>query len=658
MPQDKNEKIKSLRQLIRHHDELYFNKSAPVISDAEYDELKRELEFLEASLPEEDKFSYVGSEPDPRFSKIKHSSPMLSLSNAFNEQDVYDFLIRVKKLLDDQKEFSVLCEPKIDGLSFSAVFKDGKLEYAATRGDGAVGEDITHTIKKVKNFPQDVHRNLAFEVRGEVFMTKQNFFLLNEKCEKDGQDKFANPRNAASGSLRQLDASITESRNLNYMLWGGFIEGVETQSEMMKRFKSIGFDINEISKVCRTYSEVIDFYKNIEGMRSNLEYDIDGVVYKVDEFECQNQLGNVSRSPRWAIAHKFEAEKALTKIIDIVVQVGRTGVMTPVANLQPVNIGGVIVSRATLHNQDEIDRKDIRIGDWVNVQRAGDVIPQVLSVDLAKRTDDVRKFVMPSNCNICGSVAIKIDGEAATRCMGGLKCDAQVVERLKHFVSRDAFNIDGLGESGIQQLYDEGLIATPLDLFNLDYDKIKKLDGWGAKSVQHLRESVEISREISLDRFIYSLGIRHVGKVSAKLLADNFDSIDQIITASKDELIAIKGLGDVIVEEIKAFFAESFNADLIRDLTSSININKKSNVTYQKSYLFGKVIVFTGSLSSMSRSKAKELAEKHGAIVAESISKKVDIVIVGDDAGSKLEKAKQLNLYVIPEDKWLELLSA
>lgn len=657
MPENINKKVKSLRDEIMHHDELYFNKSAPIISDAEYDKLKRQLDALESALPEKDRYFNIGSEPDSRFKKITHAHPMLSLSNAFTEEDVDDFLNRVRKLLDNQDGFSVLCEPKIDGLSFSAVFKDGKLEYAATRGDGAVGEDITHTIKKVKNFPQTVNELFTFEVRGEVFMTKQNFFNLNQKCEKLGQDKFANPRNAASGSLRQLDPSITESRNLNYMLWGGFMEGVDSQSQMINKFKSLGFEINEISTVCANHSEIIDFYKMIEGLRSTLDYDIDGVVYKIDNFAQQNQLGNVTRFPRWAIAHKFEAEKALTKVIDIVIQVGRTGVMTPVANLQPVNIGGVIVSRATLHNQDEIDRKDIRIGDWVHIQRAGDVIPQVLDVDLTKRNEDVKKFIMPSNCNVCGSIAIRMDDEAATRCMGGLKCDAQVVERLKHFVSRDAFNIEGLGGNTIQQLYDEGLIASPLDLFNLRYDKIKNLDGWGDRSVKQLQESIERSRDISLDRFLYSLGIRHVGKVSAKLLADNFESIDSVVIASKDDLISIKGLGDVMVEEILAFFKEPFNANLIRQLASCVNIAKKEDFLNKESILYGKVIIFTGVLNSMSRSKAKEMVEKQGAIVVEAISKKIDFVVLGDDAGSKLEKAKKLNLNVISEDDFLELLS-
>lgn len=656
MDQDFRLQIKHLREKMKYHDTLYYNKSMPEISDAEYDALRQQLDFMEAMLPPEEMSTSVGAAPDMRFAKVKHMSPMLSLANAFTIEDVEEFIKRVQKILATDKDLAMLCEPKIDGLSFSAVFKGGKLSYAATRGDGTTGEDITHSIKEVIGFPHVVAKDIDFEVRGEVFMTKQDFLLLNRQCEQRGEQVFANPRNAASGSLRQLDSSITRSRRLHYMVWGGEIIGVAEQSSMIQEFKGLGFAVNNLSKICLNASQIMDYYHSLEETRASLDYDIDGVVYKVNSFSDQQELGNISRSPRWAIAHKFPAEQAVTKILDIVVQVGRTGVMTPVAHLQPVNVGGVLVSRATLHNEDEIMRKDIRIGDWVKIQRAGDVIPQVVSVETERRSPDAEIFVMPANCQVCGSVAKKVDGEAATRCLGGLKCEAQVIERLKHFVSRDAFNIEGLGASSIEQLHNLGYITSPLDIFRLPSDKLLGLPGWGQRSVEQLQLAIKQASQISLDRFIYSLGIRHIGITSAKLLAERFRVMEDLMLASEEEMIDVEGIGVVMAHELLAFFSEPFNLELIKQLQDYVEIKPYAIEVNKDSAIAGKTIIFTGSMMVMGRSEAKAAAEKMGAHVSDSISKKVDIVVVGENPGSKLTKAQELGLKIITEEEWLELL--
>jgi len=658
MDQNLRSQIKHLRDKIKYHDDLYYNKSMPELSDAEYDGLRRQLDSLEGMLPAGEALATVGAAPDPRFSKVAHLSPMLSLANAFTENDVEEFIKRVQKILNTAEDLPMLCEPKIDGLSFSAIFRKGKLIYAATRGDGSVGEDITHNIKEVIGFPHNVAEDIDFEVRGEVFMSKQDFFLLNQQCEQDGEQMFANPRNAASGSLRQLDASVTRSRRLHYMVWGGEIRGVDNQHSMIQTFKAMGFAVNDRGQICLGLHQITAYYHALEEIRSSLDYDIDGIVYKVNSFAFQKELGNISRSPRWATAHKFPAEQAVTKILDIVVQVGRTGVLTPVANLQPVNVGGVLVSRATLHNEDEIIRKDIRIGDWVKIQRAGDVIPQVIGVDLQRRGPEVEPFVMPKECQVCGSSTKKIEGEAATRCLGGLKCEAQVIERLKHFVSRDAFNIEGLGASSIEQLHNLGYIITPLDIFRLPSEKLLLLPGWGDKSVIQLQQAIKQKSIIPLDRFIYSLGIRHIGTTSAKLLAGRFYKMEDLISASEEELISVEGVGAVMAQELRAFFSEPFNLQLISDLQEYIQINPRLLEVKEGSPLIGKTMVFTGSLVSMGRSEAKEKAEKLGAHVSDSISKKVDIVVVGADAGSKLAKAQQLGLKIITEEEWIKLQEA
>lgn len=649
--------IASLKSLIRYHDELYYNKSAPEISDAQYDTMRKQLEDLENQLPLEQRSSEVGAEPDSRFAKVQHRTRMLSLANAFDEQDVVDFIKRVQKGLNTTEDITLLCEPKIDGLSFSAVFKGGQLLYAATRGDGDVGEDITHSIKEVIGFPQQITNPLEFEVRGEVFMRKEDFFLLNQVCKEKGESEFANPRNAASGSLRQLDSAITKERRLHYMVWGGEIDGVATQWGMMQFFKDLGFIINQRNKLCLGLQEVMDYYRNLEEIRSDLEYDIDGVVYKINDFIYQRELGNISRSPKWAIAHKFPAQQAISKIIDITVQVGRTGVLTPVAHLQPVNVGGVMVSRATLHNEDEIKRKDIHIGDWVKIQRAGDVIPQVVSVEIERRGKDVKQFVMPTHCHVCGSATKRIEGEAATRCMGGMRCEAQVIERLKHFVSRNAFNIDGLGGSSIEQLHDLGYINSPVDIFNLPYKELLSLPGWGERSVDQLKKAIEQSRTIALEKFIYALGIRHVGSTSSKSLAIHFGNISTLASATEDGLLSIDGVGEVMAQELIVFFSDESNLIMLAQLQECLDIQPYVVEKKIDSPFMDKVIIFTGSLSNMSRLEAKSASEKMGAHVVDTISKKVDIVVAGENPGSKLDKALSLGLYIINEDQWIDLLN-
>jgi DNA ligase (NAD+) len=446
--------IESLREEISRHDRLYYQDDKPEITDEEYDKLRKRLDDLEANDPQKDLFSpsqTVGATPSKKFGKVKHLKPMLSLRNAFNEDDVKDFLESIGDYLQIESDIEILCEPKIDGLSFSAQYKGGKLYKAATRGDGEIGEDITENIKTISSLPLKLNINEDFEVRGEVYISKTDFLAINDKMEVD--KKFANPRNAAAGSLRQLDPKITRSRNLKYFIWGGEFNGVKSQKELIDKFKDLGFTSNDISQLAVNSKQILEYYDYLLNTRSHLDYDIDGVVYKVNDFHLQERLGSLSRAPRWAIAHKFPAEKAVTKIEDIVVQVGRTGALTPVALLEPVGVGGVLVSRATLHNEDEINRKDFRVGDTVTIERSGDVIPKVLKVHLDKRIGNLVKFVMPKQCPICNSETFREEGEAIRRCSGGLKCSAQVVEGLKHFISRNAFNIDGLGSKQIEEFF-------------------------------------------------------------------------------------------------------------------------------------------------------------------------------------------------------------
>ncbi|KIE04128.1 DNA ligase [Candidatus Jidaibacter acanthamoeba] len=671
MKRSLSEEIANLQKEIRHHDYLYYNLNSPEISDAKYDELRKRLEALEKELKRQggqSTLDLVGFEPDRRFKKVKHTYPMLSLANAFEMTDIEEFITKVNRFLGlpEDNSLDLCCEPKIDGLSFAAVFEKGKLVRGATRGDGEFGEDITQNLKQVISFPEQVELKEDFEVRGEVYMLKSDFLKLNEIQEKSNKQIFANPRNAAAGSLRQLDSSITKSRNLRYFIWSGDIGGVSTQHQLLNKLKDLRFCINSNIKVAGSVEEIEEYYKDIQFKRSSLDYDIDGVVYKVNDFVLQNRLGIVSRAPRWAIAHKFSAEKAITKIKNIIIQVGRMGTLTPVAELEPVNVGGVLVSRATLHNEEEIIRKDFRIGDTVVVQRAGDVIPQVIEVILDHRPSDTKAFRLPDYCPICGSEVVKNPDEVAKRCSGGLKCKAQVIEKLKHFVSRNAFNIEGLGEKQIEEFYHDNLVADPIDLFTLEErdikadHKIMRREGWGKKSSENLFNAINKSRVITLDRFIYALGIRHVGEVTAKLLAAHFSNIELLLNAFnveniEDELTNIEGIGEVMAKEIIHFFKDDFNSNLIARLLEYITVLGYSFPKTGENEYSGKTFVFTGSLKNMTRSEAKAIAERMGAKVASSVSKSTNFVVAGEDAGSKLENAKKLGVSILPEEAWINI---
>lgn len=664
---------------IRRHDALYYQKDAPEVSDSEYDALRLEIEKLEEQYPElvtaDSPTQTVGAVAAKGFRKVKHSVPMLSLSNAFSDEDVADFLSRVRRFLNlpDSEPVEILAEPKIDGLSCSLRYENRKLVQAATRGDGAEGEDITANVRTISDVPQELPKDAPdlLEVRGEIYMRRDDFSALNKAQEAAGKDAFANPRNAAAGSVRQLDSKITASRPLRFFGYslaeaGGF----ETQSGIKESLASWGFSIPVIQGkgVCRSAEELLTYYRGVMEARPKLDYEIDGVVYKVNRIDWQERLGFVSRAPRWATAHKFPAERAVTILRGIDIQVGRTGVLTPVARLEPITVGGVVVSNATLHNEDEIERKDVRIGDHVVVQRAGDVIPQIVEVLTDKRTGAEVRFVLPETCPVCGSMAIREEGAVARRCTGGLICPAQAVERLKHFVSRLAFDIEGLGEKIIQEFWDKGLVRAPADIFKLEAANkslsppLQEWEGWGEKSAANLFASIEKRRVIGLDRFIYALGIPQVGEATAKKLAANYlswgnlrESLEKAERAY-DELIAIEDIGPSVADDLLGFFAEGHNRTVLDDLELVLTIEDFERPDTSGSPVAGKTVVFTGTLVKMARAEAKAGAERLGAKVAGSVSAKTDYVIAGEDAGSKLKKARELNVRVLSEDEWLEMI--
>ncbi|MBL6784703.1 MAG: NAD-dependent DNA ligase LigA [Rickettsiales bacterium] len=666
-----------LTKRIRKFDKSYYQDDNSLISDGEYDLLRKEIEILESKFPElktnASVNEKVGYEPSKGFAKITHKEKMLSLSNCFSIEEVDDFIERIQKFLEI-KDFPEICvEPKIDGLSFSAIFENGKLAYAVTRGNGEVGEDITENIKTIKSFPIQINQPINFELRGEVYMAKSDFEILNQLNAENGDKVFANPRNAASGSLRQLDSNITAKRPLKYFAYHFKSDDFEIASQFsgLNKAQELGFSTNPLIAKLSNLDAIDNFYHELNDKRYSLDYDIDGIVYKVDDLKLQNRLGSVARSPRWAIAHKFPAEQVVTKLDNIEIQVGRTGSLTPVAILTPVNVGGVIVRRATLHNEDEIKRKDIRIGDIVKIQRAGDVIPQIVEVIKDKRAEDALEFKFPTKCPICQSDAIKEDDEAVTRCTGGNKCPAQIEQNLIHFVSRLAFDIDGLGEKQIKQFYNEGIIANFLDIFRLrqrnisEGFKLEEKEGFGAKSIENLFNAIEKARTIEFQRFIYSLGIRFVGAETARLLAKNYTDCDNFINdinkaLSGDEekiseLNAIDGIGEKVSSAIIKYFSIEENQKLIKELRDELEITAYEHAI--ESELSGKIIVFTGGLESISRQEAKALCEKLGAKVASSISKKTDYVVATSETGSKYKKAKELNLNIINEAEWKSLVS-
>lgn len=681
--EDAKQRWQKLAQEIRHHDTLYYQQDRPVIADSEYDKLRHELEDLEKKFPQlqtpDSPTQKVGAAPLEKFAKVKHSVPMLSLNNAFSEEDVETFIVRIRSFLNISRdeELNILCEPKIDGLSFSARYENGKFVLGLTRGDGEVGENITDNLATI--LPEKLHGDFPkiLEVRGEVYMSHENFAKLNEGL--DDEEKFSNPRNAAAGSLRQLDSSITKKRNLSYFVYGwGEVSNIsilgDTQSRVMKSLAKLGITITPeeafigtdnirfaLQKVSGNIENIWSIYQDVRDyVRNYLEFDIDGMVYKVDRLDYQKRLGEIARAPRWAIAHKFPAEQAVTVLEGIDIQVGRTGTLTPVARLKPITVGGVVVSNATLHNEDEIERKDIRIGDTVVVQRAGDVIPQIVS---ATRKTDTPKYEFPKICPVCGSHAVREEGEVARRCTGGLLCEAQLVERIRHFVSRGAMDIEGLGEKQIQAFWHDGLIKNVTDIFTLAEKSadIEKREGWGKKSLENLLVAIEKSRNVQLEKFIFALGIRHVGEVTAKLLAREYGSAKNWFAVMKEldqeRLQNIHGIGGIVAKSLADFFAENHNVEIVEKLLAQLNIADAKKIE-SNSPVAAKTVVFTGTLTKMTRAEAKERAESLGAKVASSVSAQTDFVVAGEDAGSKLKKAKELNIQVLSEDEWLNYLSS
>ena len=674
-----------LTEELSKHDQRYYQEDAPIISDAQYDALRRRYEALEKLFPElvtdQSLTQKVGSKPSEKFAKIKHSIPMLSLGNVFTDDDVSDFVARVRRFLGqaESQQICITAEPKIDGLSCSLRYERGMFISAATRGDGFEGEDVTANIKTLKEIP--LHLTGAppevLEVRGEVYMTHEDFQALNLRQQSQSKALFANPRNAAAGSLRQLDAKITATRPLHFFAyaWGAVSQmPAATQAGVLEAFKSYSLPVNPLTRLCCTLEEMLDHFQFIESQRATLGYDIDGVVYKVDSIELQNRLGFVSRAPRWAVAHKFPAEQATTIVRDIEIQVGRTGALTPVARLAPVTVGGVIVSNATLHNEEEISRKDIRIGDTVVIQRAGDVIPQIAHVEFSKRPKSAKPFSFPDVCPRCGSAALReIDektgvADVVRRCTGSLVCPAQAIERLKHFCSRNAFDIEGLGDKQIEYFYQEGLIETAADIFTLEerdresLTKIKNREGFGETSVRNLFHAINARRKIEINRFIYALGIRHIGETNARRLARHFIDFETLrLTASlakpdtpeRARIDTIDGVGPVVAEALHDFFSEPHNSRALDALLKEVKLEPMPAVATM-SAVSGKTVVFTGALERLTREEAKAQAERLGAKVAGSVSKKTDLLVAGPGAGSKLTTAQALGVEVISEDEWFK----
>jgi DNA ligase (NAD+) len=683
---------------ISQHDKRYYQQDRPSISDAAYDALRVRYNAIEARFPDlrtlESLSLKVGAAPTGKFKKVRHAVAMLSLDNAFEEQDVVDFAARIRRFLKlgDDEKITFSAEPKIDGLSMSLRYENGELITAATRGDGAEGEDVTANIKTLKDVPLELKGKQVpkiCEVRGEVYMTKADFLKLNERQKAAGDDIFANPRNSAAGSLRQKDPSVTASRQLGFFAyaWGQMSEmPADSQSGMIKWFGGCGFKTNPLTKICHSVEELLAFHRDIELHRAKLDYDIDGVVYKVDRLDWQERLGFVSRSPRWAIAHKFPAERAVTVLKDIEIQVGRTGALTPVAKLEPVGVGGVVVSNATLHNEDYIKGiggdgellragRDIRIGDTVIIQRAGDVIPQVVDVVLDKRPKDAKPYHFPKKCP-CHLHTDVVREETATGeegarayCTGEFACPYQKIEHLKLFVSRRAFDIEGLGEKQIELFFENEWIKEPADIFKLPAHnkqiKLEEQEGFGETSVRNLFASIEQRREISLDRFIFSLGIRHVGETTALALARGYGSwkafheaclkVAKADAEATAEMDALDQIGETVIESIAAYFGENHNRGIVDRLTKEVTILDAEKPTTGTA-IAGKTVVFTGSLEKMTREEAKAMAERLGAKAAGSVSKKTDYVVAGPGAGSKLAEAKKHGVQVLTEDEWLKLV--
>jgi DNA ligase (NAD+) len=674
--EDAAAELAKLAKQIAHHDRLYHQQDAPEITDAEYDALRRRNAAIEARFPQlirgDSPSNRVGDAPETGFAKLRHRVPMLSLDNVFDAEEFAEFCARARRFLGLTTPLGFVGEPKIDGLSINLTYEDGRFVHGATRGDGTEGEDVTANLRTMDSVPDRLKGKAPalIEIRGEVFMTKADFLALNEAQAQAGQKVFANPRNAAAGSLRQMDARITAARPLSLFAYalGEVSEPVaDTHWHYLQQLRHWGFQVNPLSRQLGSETDAADFQATIAAERSGLGYDIDGVVYKIDDLGLQRRLGFVGRAPRWAIAWKFPAEQAMTVLEGIHIQVGRTGALTPVAELQAVNVGGVLVQRATLHNEDEIARKDIRVGDTVVLQRAGDVIPQIVSVVTERRPEGAEPYVFPSVCPVCGSHAVRPPGEVVRRCTGGLICAAQRVERLIHFVSRPAFDIEGLGEKTIREFYEEGWLHSPADVFRLPEreTEIAKREGWGALSARNLSRAIAARRRISLDRFIYSLGIRRIGEANARLLARHYGSFDNwraemlaatvIGSEAREALGSIIGIGPAIAEELADFFGEERNVATIDELAAELTIEDVTRTETADSELAGKTVVFTGTLETMTRPEAKARAEAMGGKVTDSVSKKTDLVVVGADAGSKARKATELGVRTITETEWRAL---
>ena len=692
---------KRLADEIAHHDRLYHEKDHPEISDADYDRLRQRLKAIEAKFPQlVDMFSptqKVAPTPTTAFTKVRHGRPMLSLDNAFTDEELQGFLDRVRRGLERETdlkpdaEIALSCEAKIDGLSISLRYEGGVFIQGATRGDGSTGEDVTANLRTIKDIPQKLKGKgvpKAFDVRGEVYMERRAFMELNARQVAAGEKAYVNPRNTAAGSLRQLDPEITASRPLRFFAyaWGeAEPRGWKTHSEYLKLLKEWGFKINPLTKLCRTADDVRAFYRKIGEERPSLPYDIDGVVYKVDRIDWQERLGFVSRAPRWAIAHKFPAEQARTRLKGIFIQVGRTGALTPVADLEPINVGGVVVARATLHNADEIERLDVREGDMVIVQRAGDVIPQVLGYVPEERPKNAKKFHFPTHCPCPLKTPIKSEeGGVVRRCSGGLECPFQQVERLRYFVSRNCFDIEGLGGTHIENFFNDGLLKIPGDIFRLPSKKdlIREREGWGDLSVNNLIKAIEDRKTISLDRFINALGIPLIGEATARIMAQEYADVDdwlaEMLKAAKERkktpgdvkkekavaevgesygrLCNVEQIGVTTADAIAVFFSEGHNVEIIRDLRKQLTVEAvKRRVIASDAVLKDKVVVFTGELSTMTRDAAKARAEELGAKVTDSVSKKTSLVVVGENAGSKARKAAELGVQTMTEEEWVKL---
>jgi DNA ligase (NAD+) len=712
-----------LEKKILEANEAYYDLDDPIMDDANYDKIKHEFSELKKKYteysPTVDVENSVGHRISNRFPKIEHRIPMASLGNGFSREDILDFLDRCGKFLGMAVDFEVFCEPKIDGLSFSALYEDGLFIKGSTRGDGLWGEDITENLKVIEFFPIRLSTDKPpriLEVRGEVYMSKKDFLELNIANGKRGEKIFANPRNAAAGSLRQLDVTITAERNLKYFAYsiGEFSNdfSIKSQAELLDKFSELGFKTVRERKLCRNIDEIITFFDYLKEIRHSLDYDLDGVVYKIDDMLLQRRLGSISHHPRWALAHKFPAEQAISIVRKIDIQVGRTGALTPVARLNPVNVGGAIVSNATLHNRDEIERKDIREGDEIVVQRAADVIPQVVLVNTGKRSKDSKKFIFPDLCPICGSKVICCDSDVVLRCSGGINCPAQVVESLKHFVSKNAFDIEGFGEKQVEKFYREKRILKFIDIFKLaerenvitlkyeqeygknifigesdkeiirdmksnmaDYPSVPLTysEGFGEKSAKNLFDSINKSKKVTLERFIFALGIRLVGETTAKLLARNYKTLDNLLNnfklaSGKDvfggrsseeykRFCSMDGIGEKIANTVLDYFYGERNLEMILELQSILDIRDyQDSLESNSSKIYGKTIMFTGTLDGMSRSEAKARAEENGAKILGSVSSKLDILVAGRDGGSKLKKAQELGAKIIGEKEWNKLL--